>query len=409
MGASAALKIGCMTSGQTEIAQEKIALELEKDKNAEGLAPREEPCLGQTIELAVVVPTYNERENAPLLVAALEKALAGIQWEVIFVDDNSPDGTAEHIRKMASQDRRVRVLERVGRRGLSSACIEGMLATPAPYIAVMDGDMQHDERILPQMWECIKSNQLDIVVGSRNIAGGSMGEFSRGRVQLSNLGARISRLVCHCETSDAMSGFFIVDRKYLQEVVRRLTGRGFKILVDLLASSQRPVRIADVPYQFRNRGRGESKLDVNVELEYLFLLVDKAIGNFVPTRFVLFVLVGFLGVFVHLTCLGLLYRVAKMSFVFSQVLATWIAMTSNFLLNNVVTFRDRRLRGTKLVIGLFTFYAACSVGALLNVSFANLLHNSRVPWYLAGVAGTAISSVWNYGVNTVFTWRRSRS
>lgn len=382
---------------------------IDVEKNAAGRAPEEEPRPERMIDLAIVVPTFNERENARVLLAALEKALVGIEWEVIFVDDNSPDGTAEEVRRIASQDRRVRILERIGRRGLSSACIEGMLATPAPYIAVMDGDMQHDEGILAKMLECIKSNQLDVVVGSRNIPGGSMGEFSQDRVWLSNLGSRISRLVCHCETSDAMSGFFIVDRKYFQEVVRRLTGRGFKILVDLLASSKREVRIADVPYHFRNRQRGESKLDVNIELEYLYLLIDKVIGTVVPTRFVLFVIVGFLGVLVHLSCLGLFYLVAKASFALSQALATWVAMTSNFLLNNVVTFRDRRLKGMKLIIGLFTFYAACSVGALLNVSFANFLLNFAVPWYLAGAAGAAISSVWNYGVNTVFTWRRSRA
>ncbi len=366
------------------------------------------PRQDRAIELAVVVPTFKERENVTLLVAALEKVLEGIQWEVVFVDDNSPDGTAEEVRRIAALDRRIRIIERIGRRGLSSACIEGMLATPAPYIAVMDGDMQHDESILPKMLESIKSNQLDIVVGSRKIPGGSMGEFSQGRVALSNLGSKISRIVCHCEVSDPMSGFFILDRKYFQEVVRRLTGRGFKILVDLLASSQRQARIAEVPYRFRNRQRGDSKLDVNVELEYLFLLVDKVIGDYVPTRFVLFTLVGFLGVFVHLGCLGVLYRIAKISFVWSQASATWLAMTSNFILNNAVTFRDRRLKGMKFFLGLLTFYLACSVGALMNVSFANYLHNLAVPWYLAGVAGTVISSVWNYGVNTVLTWKRTR-
>ena len=372
-------------------------------------AGESQPDTGQGIELAVVIPTYNECENVPLLVAALSKALAGIRWEAIFVDDNSPDGTAEQVRKIAAEDRRVRVLERIGRRGLSSACIEGMLSTPAPYIAVIDADLQHDESILPRMFESIKSNGLDVVVGSRNTAGGSMGEFSRGRVWLSGMGSKISRLVCHCTTTDPMSGFFVADRRYFQEVSHRLTGRGFKILVDLLASSQRPVRIADVPYHFRIRRRGESKLDVNVDLEYLFLLVDKIIGNVVPTTFVLFVLVGFLGVFVHLACLGLLYRVAGIEFVWSQVLATWIAMTSNFLVNNAVTFRDRRLRGMRLIGGLVSFWIACSVGALINVSFADFLLKSHAPWYLAGVGGTAISSVWNYGVNTVFTWRRSRA
>jgi dolichol-phosphate mannosyltransferase len=361
------------------------------------------------IELAIVIPTYNECENVSILLAALGSALTGTEWEAIFVDDNSPDGTAECVRQMAAGNSRIRVLERIGRRGLSSACIEGMLATAAPYIAVMDADLQHDEGILPRMLERIRSEHMDVVVASRNSAGGSMGEFSRSRVWLSNLGTRISHLICHCEISDAMSGFFIVDRIYFQQVVHRLTGTGFKILVDLLASSTREVRVAEVPYKFRKRQHGESKLDVNVELEYLFLLVDKVIGDFVPTRFVLFLLVGFLGVFVHLGCLALFYRTGNASFVISQEAATLVAMTFNFLLNNVITFRDRRLRGIPLIMGLFTFYVACSLGALMNVSFADFLRRAKLPWYLAGISGAAISSVWNYSVNAVLTWRRSRA
>ncbi len=213
----------------------------------------ETTCDEPALELAVVVPTYNERENVVLLLAALHKALADSEWEVIFVDDNSPDGTAEHIRAIAATNRHIRVLERIGRRGLSSACIEGMLATPAPYIAVMDADLQHDESMLPSMLEQLKSRHLDVVVASRNVAGGSMGEFSRRRIRLSNLGSRISRWVCRCEISDAMSGFFIVRRAFFQEVAARLTGSGFKILVDLLGSSMRPVRLTEMPYRFRKR------------------------------------------------------------------------------------------------------------------------------------------------------------
>jgi dolichol-phosphate mannosyltransferase len=361
------------------------------------------------IELAVVLPTYNERENVPIVLAALERALAGTEWEAIFVDDNSPDGTAEYVRELSVTNRRIRVIERIGRRGLSSACIEGMLATAAPYIAVMDADMQHDESILPKMLERIRTEHLDLVVASRNISGGSMGEFSSRRVWLSNIGNRISRVVCHCDITDAMSGFFVADRHYFREIVRRLTGSGFKILVDLLASSQRPVRVAEVPYRFRTRERGESKLDVNVELEYLFLLIDKVIGNYVPTRFVMFALVGSLGLVIHLASLGFLLQIAKVSFIASQTAATVVAMTFNFLLNNVVTFRDRRLHGWRLLIGLLTFYLACSLGALMNVSFAEFLHRQAIPWYVAGASGTAISSVWNYGVNTVLTWRRGRN
>src|ERR1700685_1787519 len=160
--------------------------------SADAVAERMTPS--PPLELAVVIPTYNEIQNIPLVLAALEKALRGIEWEVVFVDDNSPDKTAELIRVLALTNRRIRVLERIGRRGLSSACIEGMLTTPAPYVAVMDADMQHDESLLPEMLARIKSEHLDVVVASRNIRGGSMGEFSPNRVWLSNLGTRISRL-----------------------------------------------------------------------------------------------------------------------------------------------------------------------------------------------------------------------
>jgi len=367
------------------------------------------PLSPPRIELAVVIPTYNERENIPVILSALSCALHNVDWEAIVVDDNSPDGTAEFVREMAATNPRIHVLERIGRRGLSSACIEGMLTTSAPYIAVIDADMQHDEKILPRMLERIRDERLDLVVASRNLDERGMGEFSRRRVWLSNMGNRVSRLVCHCDISDAMSGFFVIDRHFFQEIVHRLTGSGFKILVDVLASSERPVRVAEVPYRFRNRERGQSKLDVNVELEYLFLLIDKVIGNYVPTRFVMFVLVGSLGMIVHLSTLALLYAVAKASFVISQTTATVAAMTFNFLLNNVVTFRDRRLHGWRLLTGLLTFYLACSLGALMNVSFAEFLHRQAIPWYIAGVSGTAISSLWNYGVNTILTWRRSRS
>jgi len=364
---------------------------------------------GPALELGVVIPTYNEVENIPLVLAAVEQALRGIEWEIVFVDDNSPDKTADFIRTLALTNRRVRVLERIGRRGLSSACIEGILATPAPYIAVMDADMQHDESILPKMLERMKSERLDVVVGSRKIDGGSMGEFARERVWLSDVGTRISKLVCQCDVSDAMSGFFLVDRAYFQQVVPRLTGAGFKILVDLLSSSPSSPRIGEVPYHFRNRQLGESKLDLNVELEYLYLLVDKVIGKWVPTRFVIYVLVGTLGLLVHLGVLALLYYRGHVNFTLSQVAATFVAMTFNFLLNNVVTFRDRRLRGWRVVTGLLTFYLACSLGAVMNVSLAKFLLDSHVAWYLAGILGMATSSVWNYGVNTIFTWRRSRS
>jgi dolichol-phosphate mannosyltransferase len=360
------------------------------------------------LELSVVIPTYKERPNIAPLLAALESSLQGLNWEVIFVDDHSPDHTADAVRELALVNPRVRIIERIGRRGLSSACIEGMMASPAPCLAVMDADMQHDETVLPEMFRLLQSRSLDVVVASRRTTGGSMGEFARKRIRLSNLGSRVSRLVCHCEVTDPMSGFFIVDSRFFRASAPRLTGTGFKLLVDILASSPAPPWIAEVPYRFRNRLAGESKLDVNVELEYLFLIVDKLLGRYLPTRFVLFLGVGSLGLLIHLSILGVFHTFAPAAFAAGQVVATLSAMMFNFFLNNLVTFRDRRLKGMALLRGLFVFYSACTLGVLINLSFADRLFAAGLPWYLAGICGVAISSVWNYGVNTIVTWRRTR-
>jgi dolichol-phosphate mannosyltransferase len=361
------------------------------------------------LELTVVIPTYKERPNIAPLVARLESALHGIHWEVIFVDDHSPDHTADAIRERALSNPRIRIIERIGRRGLSSACIEGMMASAAPCLAVMDADMQHDETVLPEMLRLLQSsNDLNVVVASRRTAGGSMGEFAQKRVRLSNLGSRVSNLVCNCDVTDPMSGFFMVDSRFFRASVPGLTGTGFKLLVDILASSPVPPRTAEVPYRFRNRLIGESKLDVNVELEYLFLIVDKMVGRYVPTRFVLFLLVGSLGLLVHLSILGIIHLFTTATFASAQAVATLCAMMFNFFVNNLVTFRDRRLKGVALLRGMSLFYAACLMGVLINLSFADRLLDAGLPWYLAGLSGLAISSVWNYGVNTIVTWRRTR-
>ncbi len=359
------------------------------------------------LQLSVVVPTFNESGNVLVLIEKLKRVLGGVAWEVVFVDDHSPDGTAGALRQVARRDERVRVIERVGRRGLASACIEGMMSSAAPFIAVMDADLQHDETILPEMLGLMEGGGLDLVVASRNMAGGGMGDFGRQREQMSEMGRRISRLVLKCEVTDAMSGFFMVEAGFFRAQVPRLSGTGFKILVDILASSRSEPRVREVPYRFRMRQAGESKLDANVQLEFLFLILDKMIGRWVPTRFALFLCVGGLGLGVHLAVLWVLYGRGLLPFVQAQVAATLVAMTSNFLLNNIATFRDERLRGMGLVRGLLSFYLACSMGALINVAFASLLMRRGLPWALAGVLGTAISSVWNYGVNTVLTWRRS--
>jgi dolichol-phosphate mannosyltransferase len=364
-----------------------------------------DPAPARRIDLAVVVPTYNERENVPEFIARLEAALQGLSWELVFVDDDSPDETAELVREYARHDPRIRLVHRIGRRGLSSACIEGILTTTSNYVAVMDADMQHDESILPQMLETLRLDSLDLVIGTRNAEGGSMGEFGKKRVLLSRGGQKISNMVCRCDISDPMSGFFLFNRSFFNEIVRGLHGGGFKILVDMLASAQRPVAIGEVGYTFRSRIHGESKLDVNTAVEYLFLVIDKLTSGVVPVRFVAFSLVGAAGVATHLACLAVLMSGLHWHFLAAQIVATYIAMTENFFLNNLVTWRDQSLRGMRLISGLASFWVACSFGAWANVLFARSLLQSGATWYMAGIAGIILSSVWNYSISNLFTWQ----
>jgi dolichol-phosphate mannosyltransferase len=356
-------------------------------------------------ELAVVVPTFNERDNIVPLLEALEGALAGISYEVIFVDDDSADGTADVIREISRRVERVRVIQRINRRGLASACLEGMLATTSPYIAVLDADLQHDQRILPRMLELLKADQLDVVVGSRNVAGGSMGDFAQRRVLLSRLGQRFSEAVCRCGVSDPLSGFFVVSRRFLMEVAHRVSGIGFKILLDLLASARRPVRLREVPYRFGNRRHGESKLDIQVAIEYFQLLLDKLLGGAVPPSFVLYSAVGAIGVVCHLAILRMQLLWLHCAFGTAQIDAALVVMTINFLLNNAITYRDGRLRGWAILRGLLFFYAACSLGLFINLSAAEPARQAGIPWYFAGLIGLALGSVWNYGVTRMLTWR----
>jgi dolichol-phosphate mannosyltransferase len=359
-------------------------------------------------ELSVVVPAFNERSNVQPMVDALAHVLKGIDYEVIFVDDDSPDGTAALGRAIAQTDSRVRVIQRIRRKGLASAVVEGMMASSAPYQAVIDGDMQHDESILPQMLARIKEQQLDLVIGSRNIEGGSMGEFAKERVALSGMGKRLSKLVSKEDISDPMSGFFMVDRRFLNEVVRGMSMTGFKVLMDLVASSRRPVRCSEVGYTFRNRLSGESKLDIVVGLEYLKLVADKMLGDWIPVNFIVFSAVGAVGVTVYLTLVFLQIRFFQFEFGLAQTVASSIVTAINFWLNNIFTFRSMRLRGTRALTGLVIFYLACSVGLLANVWVAKTLRSSGLHWVPAGLVGITIGSIWNYWMTSVFVWRVNR-
>lgn len=367
---------------------------------------REGALLRRGPELSVIVPTFNERGNVLELVQRLGQCLAGHRWEVIFVDDDSPDGTAQFVREIGQRDNRVRCIQRIGRRGLSSACIEGMLASSAPYLAVIDGDLQHDEKLLPHMLERLKQDQTDIVIGTRYAPGGGLGDWDEARAAISHFATRLSRLVLKADLSDPMSGFFMIHRQAMEHSVRKLSGIGFKILVDLFVSSPRPLKFAEFPYEFRTRKAGESKLDTQAAWDYVMLLIDKLIGHIVPVRFVAFSMVGGSGILVHLAVLAVLLNQFGLGFVTSQSIATFVAMTSNFALNNILTYRDMQLRGWHWLRGWVSFTLACSVGALANVGIASYLFTMDTKWVLAALGGILVGTVWNYAVTMVYTWRK---
>lgn len=357
-------------------------------------------------DLCIVIPTFNERENVAPLLSRLRSVLDGVSYEVIVVDDDSPDGTADAVRIAAGNAANIRVLERIGRRGLSSACIEGMLATSATYLAVMDADMQHDESVLPQMLHKLISGDFDLVVGSRHVEGGSMGSMAPWRQWLSQTGRRLSGLK---GVSDPMSGFFMIRRVAFESVAHHLSGIGFKILLDIALSGRGRLRITEVPYHFRPRQHGESKLDVVEGLAYLELLLDKWLGGVIPARFVLYCLVGLIGVGIHLLLLGSFLRLAGLSFVRAQALATMLVMILNYAMNNSITWRDRKQKGWRFWTGMASYCAACAAGAVVNVTVSGEAARNGMPWAVAGIVGLMFSSVWNYGVTSILTWRYRRA
>ena len=364
---------------------------------------RELPLQAVPAELSVVVPTFKERENVGGLVEKLDTALAGIAWEVIFVDDDSPDGTAGEVKALASRDSRVRCLKRIGRRGLAGACIEGILSSSAPLVAVMDSDHQHDENLLPRMMSVLQKGDADLVVGSRYIDGGNSALSAR-RDAMSRSASSLARRLTGVKLTDPMSGFFMMRRDRFEQLAPSLSTDGFKILLDIVITARGDLRVREEPYRFSARQYGESKLDARVVLDFFGLLLSKLTGNALSTRFLSFSLVGSIGLAIHLMVLRLALGFA-FAFPSAQSIAVLAAMTGNFFLNNQLTYRDKRLTGFRVLGGLIGFYGISSVGAVANVGMASWLYVHQPTWWLAGAAGAIMGAFWNYSLSTLLVWR----
>ncbi len=356
--------------------------------------------------VTVVLPTFNEAENIPHVLQALEQALTGLSYEVIVVDDNSPDGTwkvaQEHA---AAQPGRVRSLRRLHNRGLSSAVLDGFAASLGDILVVMDADLQHDEKIIPQLVEIIKSNQADVAVGSRRAAGGSQQDWSKRRRLVSWVATVLAKVFLSVDVSDPMSGFFALKRSSFEALAPSLDPKGFKILLEFLARD-RELRVAEVGYAFRNRQHGESKLSTQVIVQYLAALYSLSLGSFIPLQFIKYATVGLSGVGVN----QLATWVAKAQMGQpAEVALIWgieLSLLWNFWFNNIWTFHDQRMRGAReLIFGLFKFHVVCLAGALINYSVCLYLVNS-FHWnlYVANGVAIVIATAWNYLINRQVTW-----
>ena len=362
-----------------------------------------------TLDLAIILPTLNERGNLGPLVERIDRAIGDAAvWEVIIVDDDSRDGTADEARALALTDPRVRVIQRIGRRGLASAAIEGFCATAAPYVAVMDADHQHDPALLPGMLTALTSGEADICVASRFAEGASTADWAAPeREKLSTYANALARKITGVDLSDPMSGYFMLPAATARALVPRLSGIGFKILLDLLATSDTAMRVKEFPLNFAARREGESKLDRAILFDFLAGLYDKTLGKVIPTRFALFGTVGALGVVVHFAVLTVLLFAFGERFAIAQTAAVLVAMSFNFWLNNWLTYRDKRLVGwTALLRGWLGFIATCAIGAFANVAIATFMEGSGIHWVIAALAGIVVGSVWNYALSSRFVWGR---
>ena len=370
------------------------------------LTPTQNSAVRPAPELCVVVPTFNEQANVPILVERLRRALVTCDWEVVFVDDNSPDGTAAVARAIGEADSRVRCLQRIGRRGLAGACLEGMLGTQARYIAIMDADLQHDETLLVVMLDCLRAGRADVAVASRYLSGGSAAGLSPRRARLSRWSNALVQRLLGIALTDPMSGYFMIRRDAFEPLAPSITSQGFKILLDILATDGGRLRTVELPTTFQERRNGESKLDSKIAIDFAALVTAKLTNDAISARFLLFCLVGLTGLGIHLSVLVVLLTPPLVTFEIAQTIATIGAIAWNFVLNNLFTYRDQRLIGWRFLTGLTLFEIICAIGAVSNVGIATWIYNYDSRWWIAGLGGALIGTVWNFVVSAAFVWRQ---
>lgn len=356
------------------------------------------------MDLSIIIPALNEEENIRPLYEELASILGEISWEMIVVDDDSKDGTRNEVRALGENNPHVRLIHRIGRRGLSSACLEGMAAAGADHILVMDADLQHDSSVIPEMLKLVREESCDLVIASRFKEASEITGLSPFRRESSKWVNRGMKAFTGNDITDPLSGFFMLTRSLYDVIKYRASGIGFKILIDIIMSAPRRLTVMEVPFTFRERHSGESKLDISIVSEFLGLVIEKLSKGRFPFRFLCFLCVGCVGAVGHFSMMLVMYKLVGTSFLLAQLVATYFAIVINFFLNNAFTYRSQRLRGVIILRGLLLFALVCSAGAINNLIVAEALYAWGLHWLLASLSGAIYGSVWNYFMSSILVW-----
>jgi dolichol-phosphate mannosyltransferase len=360
------------------------------------------------MRLSIVLPTYNERGNIEPLLAQLLQLEQRFKLEILVVDDDSADGTAELVRQLAHDQPAIRLIRRVGRAGLASAIKEGLLDATGDVALVMDSDGQHEPSSVLRAVQALQEGDLDLVIGSRfhpeaEIRGLS-GRRERGSTW-ANACARFSLPRAYAGLSDFMSGFFALRLDAALPLVRAVDVNGFKFLYELLAVSQGRLRAADIPLTFQPRTSGSSKLDLAIFWDFLISILHSLSFRLLPRRAISFGLVGASGVLVQLAVTYLLMAIGPLGFEQALPVGVVVAASSNYLINNALTFRFQRLQGLALLRGLLKFLLVASLPVLANVGLASAYYSFVARDTLwAQLAGILVVFVWNYAASSRFVW-----
>jgi len=357
-----------------------------------------------TKALSVIVPTYRERENIAPLVQRLAQSLADVDYEILFIDDNSQDGTEELIRQLSTQYP-VRVVVRKDKKGLASAVVDGLARVDGQAMCVMDADLQHPPEVVPSLLNALHAG-ADLAIGSRYVKGGSCEGWGLMRRIMSKGAGFLAHLFLPSTRgiADPMSGFFMLRPSAIAGAELRPTG--YKILLEVLVAGS-PQRVAEVPFMFETRQRGESKLRLSQQVDYLKHIASlmKRKGEF--TRFARYCLVGASGVVVNMGLLWLLTEVAGLYYLVSAAFSIETSIITNFALNDFFTFPDRRERGSRhFLTRLAKFNAVSLAGLGVNMAILWTLTSVFGVYYLlSNLCGIAVATLWNYLVNFWWTWK----